>query len=68
MLCFLKKCPNFIRTIGWHLDNLMKWLVRLGSIDNWEDNQEEDNSEEDNREGDDRAVKLCLFKREPKGT
>ena len=28
----LKKCPNFIRTIGRHFDNLMKWLVRLGSI------------------------------------
>ena len=27
-----KKCPNFIRTIGRHFDNLMKWLVRLGSI------------------------------------
>ena len=26
------KSPNFIRTIGRHLDNLMKWLVRLGSI------------------------------------
>ena len=36
--------------------------------DNWEDNQEEDNLEEDNREEDDQAVKLCLFKREPKGT
>ena len=27
-----KKCPNFIRTIGRHLDSLLKWLVRLGSI------------------------------------
>ena len=31
MKLFLK-CPNFIRTIGWHPDNLMYWLVRLGSI------------------------------------
>ena len=29
---FEKKCPNFIRTIGRHPDNLMYWLVRLGSI------------------------------------
>ena len=36
--------------------------------ENLEDNQEEDNSEEDNWEEDDQAVKLCLFKREPKGT
>ena len=27
-----KKGPNFIRTKGRHFDNLMTWLVRLGSI------------------------------------
>ena len=27
-----KKSPNFIRTKAWHFDNLMSWLVRLGSI------------------------------------
>ena len=31
----IKKCPNFIRTIGRHLDNLMKWLVRMGNTGVW---------------------------------
>ena len=31
----LEKCPNFIRTIGRHLDNLMKWLVRMGNTGVW---------------------------------
>ncbi len=31
----VKKCPNFIRTIGRHLDNLMKWLVRMGNTGVW---------------------------------
>ena len=26
------KSPNFIRTKARHFDNLMSWLVRLGSI------------------------------------
>ena len=47
----------------------MKWLlvsqIRKHQITR---DQEEENLEEDNREEDDRAVKLCLFKREPKGT
>ena len=32
VIASLEKCPNFIRTIGRHPDNLMYWLVRLGSI------------------------------------
>ena len=27
-----EKSPNFIRTKARHFDNLMSWLVRLGSI------------------------------------
>ena len=30
-----KKCLKFIRTIGQHLDNLMKWLVRMGNTGVW---------------------------------
>ena len=30
----IKKCPNFIRTIGRHLDDLMYWLVKTGSCGN----------------------------------
>ena len=30
-----KKYPNFIRTIGRHLDNLRKWLVRMGNTGVW---------------------------------
>ena len=25
------KCPNFIRTKGQHLHNLMNWVVRMGN-------------------------------------
>ena len=35
LISLLKKCPNFIRTIGWHLDNLMQWLVRMGNTGVW---------------------------------
>ena len=31
----IKKCPNFIRTIVRHLDNLLKWLVRMGNTGVW---------------------------------
>ena len=31
-IILIKKSPNFIRTKGRHFDNLMTWLVRLGSI------------------------------------
>ena len=30
-----QKCPNFIRTIGRHLDDLIQWIVRMGNTGVW---------------------------------
>ena len=34
-LGIFQKCPNFIRTIGRHLDNLIQWIVRMGNTGVW---------------------------------